>query len=59
MENTNLPAADLAALKAAQPAWQKDGLGLRGRVEVMHNSKAKLDWPDVPVVRRAPVDLEN
>jgi hypothetical protein len=50
---------DLAALKAQQASWQKDGLGLRGRVEVIHNVRAKLDWPDVPVGRRAPVDLES
>jgi hypothetical protein len=64
MENTTpasggLSADDLAALKSQKATWQTDGLGLRGQVEVLHNTKAKLDWPDVPVGRRAPVDLES
>lgn len=48
---------DLAALRAQKATWQTDGKGIRGDVQVIQNTQAKLVWETTPPFNRAPVDL--
>lgn len=64
METTTTPTTgvasdDLAAMRSQKASWQTDGLGLRGKVEMIRNTKARLDWENTSVVRRTSVDLES
>ncbi len=47
-----LTAAELQALTDAKPAWMKDGLGMKGDVQQVSNSKANLVWESTVVYRR-------
>jgi hypothetical protein len=50
--------ADLEALKAAQPSWRADNLGVRGVPVTVSSAKANLNWESSVTFRRPVVDLE-
>lgn len=57
--DTNL-ADDLAALKAAQPSFKADTLGVRGNPVEFHRQQANVDWPPATLSHRGHgVELEN
>lgn len=53
----NEAAADLEALKRAQPAWRADNLGVRGNPVEFHKQQAQVDWPSATFTRRSGRDL--
>lgn len=48
--------AEVDALRAAQPSWRADGLGVRGNPIEYHREQATVNWPAATVTeRRGPI----
>lgn len=58
MEN-ELPEEELAALRDSKPSWMKDGLGFRGDVVQVSNTKANLDFESKVVYRRPELNTQT
>ena len=57
MKNTLEPSEEeLTLLRNQKATWQLDGLGIKGQVEIISDTKAKLSWEEKPTLRRPVVD---
>lgn len=53
----NEAAADLEALKRAQPSWMAEGIGLRPNQVEAQREQTRVEWPAATFERRAGRDL--
>jgi hypothetical protein len=50
--DANLNKDDLEALRAAQPSWRADMLGVRGNPIEFHKEQARINWPSATIEHR-------
>lgn len=51
--DSNTFEADLAVLKAAQPRWMADGIGIATNAVEVHREQARVNWPSAGITRRS------
>lgn len=49
--------SDIEALKAAQPAWRAEGIGVRGNPVDFQREQAQVNWPGATFTRRDAADI--
>lgn len=58
-DSNELSDEELTALRDAKPSWMRDGLGFRGDVVQVSNTKAKLDFESKVVYRRPELNAQT
>lgn len=59
MDDSNeLPPEELKALADAKPSWMQDGLGVKGDVVKVSNTKGNLNWESKVVYRRPELNAD-
>jgi len=59
MEANELSEEEMRALRDAKPSWMKDGLGFRGDVVQVSNTKADLNFESKVVYRRPELNTQT